>query len=236
MSLWRVLSIRVDGNPVDGWENGELSELDYLSIRDDWKDARIIEALVNADHLNKNALAMFEAGELNIESDHGYEIGEIEQAWAHTADIVDEGEDAYLAAGYAPAMTAAEVAEAEDNGYTADAYELVSAHRPFLRLEPAFDEGEAVPFWRDIVAVDQGHAPPTGLPKRLRALVELRAVQGVCADDLRLRPILRGSPAGVPFGALRDLDPLRRPTERLVRVRLLERARAAHLAQLRARA
>lgn len=201
MSLWRVLEVYgCNGNPVDGWEGCDQHDLGYLSIRDDWDDARTIKALADVGHLNRNAPAMFEGGELNMESDHGdgYEIGEIEQAWARVDREDDTDVPGYL--DHDPAMTAAEVAEAEGEGAPPEAYELLGAYRPIMRLEPEYPDDDAVPFWRGKVKYGPGVStspdPYVRKYEQLEAVIELR----INPEKLTRTKHRRLPPVGLPIG------------------------------------
>lgn len=142
------------GNPVDGYEINNQFDKGLLTARADWGDLKFIEALIEAGHLGKHARQMFETEELRLvlEDHHGdlLEVVEHEQAWA----LQPEGEEpTYLERGYNQQMSAEEVADAEDEGFAPDSYQLVDAWRPVLVLDEQIPEHEErkKPFWRDTV-------------------------------------------------------------------------------------
>jgi hypothetical protein len=162
MSLWRVYELYgCSGNPVDGYEDCQQRSLGFVSIRDDWKEGQIIEALAREGHLTKQAVDQYMASEISFESDHGdgYELGDLEQAWAYVGGDNPEYTD------HDPALNAQEVAAAEEVDYVEGMHERIDGFRPFMRIEPEYPDDEARPFWRAKTGAPTDH----GL-----AVVELR--------------------------------------------------------------
>lgn len=163
------------GNAVDGYEVNNQSSGPEVMIRGEATDEQFVKALIEAGALAKNALALFEDGELMVGDDggDGIEISERETAWSrqegHGDTAYVEDSDAYLAEDYTPEQVAAEEGEGEP-----DDYAVVVGHRPILGLHPEYNELDAKPFWRDVVET-YGERFVGDRPGAHEAVLELRA-------------------------------------------------------------
>lgn len=165
------------GNPVSGYDVNDQRRAGEISVRatvdrrspsqpdpyDD--DRRIVEAMIEAGHLGKQALEYFDSGILQVESPGDFiEISETEEGWIN----LEEG----TWVDRPVTFTAEEVAEAEDDGYTAANYELRADQKPLFGLHSIDSDDDAKPFWRDLVETYGEHFEGEQKPQ---ATLELRA-------------------------------------------------------------
>jgi hypothetical protein len=176
MSLWKVYEVYdCSGNPVDGYEDCQAANQGFLSIRDDWPEGKIIEALAVEGHLTKEQVEAWKGNLILFDSDHGdgYELSEFEQAWAYMGGGLGPGEWT----DYDVTMTAQQIAAAEELDYVEGMHELVAGNRPFMRIEPDYPDDEAAVFWRG--KMNRPVPFETGLEAQSRlqraGLIELRA-------------------------------------------------------------